>query len=435
MRKVNLLVVVLLVLSMILTGCGGGSTNVSDESTNASDEGTNQEPIELVFFHTKVEVAEGLDMMAEEFNSQFPKYNLKMEIANTSYATALQSRDAAGNRPELFQTYFPTEIVLKPWIESNKAVPVEDIELFDMLDEKYTTPMKFSDGHSYAVPISNTGKGLMYNEELFEKAGITKVPMTADELWEACEKLKAIEVEPFACGNQDGWTIGSNLYRCAIDQWAPDNFLELKKNGEISFADFYPEYLGWIDNYLKYTENAVSTSYATALGKLAAEEAAMIINGPWAIDSIAEMSEEVANKFRMTGVPYTNDPNKTKIIEDADVYLLVSNSTEEKIEGSKKFLSWMATNEKAIEIWKEHLKFPNPYGIEYDSYPVYNDIAVAGRTGETKFGAVGMNMPIGWRGYVIPVIQNYMMGELDVQGVIDQIESDWETAVKDSNMY
>ena len=262
MKKLKLLVVVLLVFSMVLTGCGGGSTAVSEEnvdgnerSSDVSEESGNTEPIELVFFHTKVEVSEGLDILAEEFNSQFPEYNLKMEIANTSYVTALQSRDAAGNRPEIFQTYNPTETELKPWIDSGKLASVEDIELFDMLDEQYSEPMIFSDGHSYAVPISNTGKGLMYNEALFEKAGITEVPKTADELWEACEKLEEIGVEPFACGNQDGWTISLNLYRCAIDQWAPNDFLELKKNGEISFADFYPEYLGWIDNYLKYTEN------------------------------------------------------------------------------------------------------------------------------------------------------------------------------------
>jgi raffinose/stachyose/melibiose transport system substrate-binding protein len=412
MKKLKLLVVGLLVLSMGLTGCGDKGADAGTE--DAGMESNGGDPIEMVFFHTKVEVADGLDKMAEEFNSQFPEYKVKMEIANTSYATALQSRDAADNRPELFQTYTPTETSLKPWIESGKVVPVEDIELFTNLDEKYAASMKFSDGHSYAVPISNTGKGIMYNEDLFAKAGITEVPKTADELWAACEKLEAIGITPFVGGHQDGWTIGDSLYRCAINQWAPDNFLELKQSGEISFADFFPEYLGWIDNYLKYIDNPVSTSYATALGQLASEEAAMIINGPWVVDSISEMSEEVAGKFRMTGIPYTDDPSKTQIIEDVDVYLLVSNSTEEKIEGSKKFLSWMVSNDKAIEIWKEDLKFPNPYGIEYDAYPVYNDIAAATNAGETKFGAVGLNMPTGWRGYVTPVIQNYMMGELDV---------------------
>jgi raffinose/stachyose/melibiose transport system substrate-binding protein len=62
-------------------------------------------------------------------------------------------------------------------------------------------------GHRYAVPIELYYEVLMYNRTLFQKAGLdpNKFPETWDQLMDACAKLKAIGVAPFAFANKEGY--------------------------------------------------------------------------------------------------------------------------------------------------------------------------------------------------------------------------------------
>ena len=62
-------------------------------------------------------------------------------------------------------------------------------------------------GKKYAVPIELYYEVLMYNRDLFGKAGLdpNKFPETWEQLLNACEKLKAIGVAPFAFANKEGY--------------------------------------------------------------------------------------------------------------------------------------------------------------------------------------------------------------------------------------
>ena len=63
----------------------------------------------------------------------------------------------------------------------------------------------------WGVPFSNVSGGFYYNKALFEKAGIKEVPATWDELLDCVEKLKAVDVIPWALGAKDGWRV-EHLY-------------------------------------------------------------------------------------------------------------------------------------------------------------------------------------------------------------------------------
>ena len=63
----------------------------------------------------------------------------------------------------------------------------------------------------WGVPFSSVAGGFFYNTELFKKAGISDVPKTWDDLVKCVEKLKAIDVIPWAIGAKDGWRV-EHLY-------------------------------------------------------------------------------------------------------------------------------------------------------------------------------------------------------------------------------
>ena len=61
------------------------------------------------------------------------------------------------------------------------------------------------------VPLDLQFYNGFYNKDLFTKAGITSFPKTWDELFTACDKLKAIGVTPFTYGT-GGQALGGGFY-------------------------------------------------------------------------------------------------------------------------------------------------------------------------------------------------------------------------------
>ena len=55
------------------------------------------------------------------------------------------------------------------------------------------------------IPVISNAFGMMYNQELFDQAGISAMPATFTELEAACEKLSAAGIQPFTNGYKEWW--------------------------------------------------------------------------------------------------------------------------------------------------------------------------------------------------------------------------------------
>ncbi|MBN3763214.1 extracellular solute-binding protein [Burkholderia sp. Ac-20365] len=89
-------------------------------------------------------------------------------------------------------------------------------------DNMYASTKESStyNGKQYAAPTVYYSWGLFYRKDLFQKAGITSEPKTWDQLMDACKKLKAAGITPFAVGGRDAWTLAG---------WF--DYLDLRING------------------------------------------------------------------------------------------------------------------------------------------------------------------------------------------------------------
>ncbi|BCZ78733.1 ABC transporter substrate-binding protein [Paraburkholderia terrae] len=89
-------------------------------------------------------------------------------------------------------------------------------------DSMYASTKESStyNGKQYAAPTVYYSWGLFYRKDLFQKAGIASEPKTWDQLMEACKKLKAAGITPFAVGGRDAWTLAG---------WF--DYLDLRING------------------------------------------------------------------------------------------------------------------------------------------------------------------------------------------------------------
>jgi ABC-type glycerol-3-phosphate transport system substrate-binding protein len=151
-------------------------------------------------------LVEYVQELEKQFNLSHKDYQVKVDFkADQGYEQLLMTTAAAKTGPDVFYWWagpFTNDMASRgALLDLTTAYPKE---MWDTaLGVEYVTV----EGKRYAVPIELYYEVLMYNRELFKKAGLdpNKFPETWDQLMDACAKLKAIGVAPFAFANKEGY--------------------------------------------------------------------------------------------------------------------------------------------------------------------------------------------------------------------------------------
>ncbi|MFW6208643.1 MAG: ABC transporter substrate-binding protein [Spirochaetota bacterium] len=414
-RLVCSLIVVLVTVSFAWAGG-------QQESEAAEGSGEKAEKVTLELFHYKETIVDGMNELAEAYMAKNPNVKISNEMLSTEYNTVLKSRDSAGNLPDIWAASSPGEKALKPYIEAGKIHPVNDLKVIKQLTDDVTESLTFSDGNIYTIPLLNTARGVIYNTELFEQAGIDEFPSTFTEMEAAVEKLKAQDIIPFAVAGKDGWTLGSLVFQCGAELYAKNNFAERMWAGEASH-DEMREIFNFIDLFKANTQaKPMDADYMSSVALYAQEKAAMIIQGPWAMPAVADLAPEVVEVSRMEGIPYTEDADVNKLYFDYDIYFCVS--TEENMDAVHDYCDFNINGE-GREIFKEKIKAINPYGIEFEANPVVASINEHVQNNNTVGDTLYVNAPDGWWQTQAIVMQEYMGGQINKSEMIQKLDDEW----------
>lgn len=209
-KTVSILLILAFVFTMaIFTGCGnnaGTNDNKEASSTVAEAEKTEaeapaetaKEPVTLTYsnFSAGADNADALNAMIASFEADNP--NIKIESNPVGYGehfTQLATQIAAGNAPDCYELN----------IENFLAFALRDkpVELGPLFAQSGADPNVYGkgvldavslDGKQYAIPLSYSTVVLIYNKDLFDKAGVAYP--TADWTWndelEAAKKIRAL---------------------------------------------------------------------------------------------------------------------------------------------------------------------------------------------------------------------------------------------------
>ena len=154
--------------------------------------------------------ADNFQKGADEFNKRQDKINFVVEMQSGDYSQYLGAKVASNDLPDMF--------FLNPYTQVQQFAATDRI--VDLSEEGFATKIYDSvkdacsyDGKIYAYPMNLEMLGVYYNQELFEKAGITEVPKTFSQMKEVCEKLQASGITPFAATYKETWTL-NHLFSC-----------------------------------------------------------------------------------------------------------------------------------------------------------------------------------------------------------------------------
>lgn len=286
----------LIMMSFFLTGCERPDADTVQEQAA-------EEEIRIPIILT-VDPSTGkkneLDLV-EAFNREYDgTYQLEVEwVMETAeeYRQNLKKLNVTDKLPavitdiRLLPSYYELMITdgrieeLSPYLEADEAWN-------GMIDPFVLASCREQDGSIYLSPMSTQAFscfGIFWNQELFERAGITKFPETWEEFWQCCDALEACGITPLAL-HTEGTGAGAMLIATAEMADTPE--------GQAFMEQLYPKryqnesifhMAETLQKMFRYTTtNALYSDSDVSYVNFVSGEAAMIANGYGMIEQIPE---------------------------------------------------------------------------------------------------------------------------------------------------
>ncbi|GAA1302263.1 ABC transporter substrate-binding protein [Brachybacterium tyrofermentans] len=340
--------------SLLTAGVGAAGVLATGGLAGCSSSGRSR----VTFYQSKREVISHFRELVSEFNAEQSDYTYIHDVA-----TNLQAGFVRSNPPDLaLQNYnldmnrFMARGALSDLSDLPEAGMVRD-DVLDLVDW-----YPGYEGRTSVIPYSVAASSVIYNKQIFADNGL-EVPTTWDELLSVCEDLLAADVTPIYGTFPELWTITQGLFDYVIGGRVDvrEFFTQLNEIGEdvgpdseVSFQKTLLEPVQQMLELLPYfNEDASSRSYGDGNTAMAKGEAAMYLQGPWALVEIEKAGTDV--ELGSFPLPATDDPEDLKIRVNIDLSLWIPEQADEK-EGAREFL--------------QHLMLPE---IQFP----YNELALA----------------------------------------------------------
>ena len=318
-------------------------------------------------------VSKGYKNIIDRFNTEYEgKYHVTPITTNLEeYDGKLNALIAAGQTPDVYICNPGPNMDV--YVNAGAAADLTDI-LENQEKDWYATftdgifDRLTYDGKIMAVPTNFAAACVYYNTELFEKAGV-EVPTTYDELIDVCKKLQDAGITPISCSAGTSWCLSMIAgYLCDRSGVDLGGRRIIKKNWTDDNCIAAGEKLKELSQYFQETAAGDSNDQATA--NFYNGDAAMLVQGSWAIAQINGNNSDFQSKcgvFQFPGIDGANDPNRMIVKTDN---LLMSSTTEHQ--DAAIALMKMFTDEEAQKYTAEVAgKFPiiKDLDIDYDKAP------------------------------------------------------------------
>lgn len=294
----------LLVFTLVagcITGCGNGDKKKDKAGTSKTD-------IQINVWNAGLGVA-WLDALIEGFKKVHPEYNVTYTAtaSESAVTTSLGLEDI-----DIVDLYFGTKVYDTTYLEPlnellDSTAEGDTMPLREKFEDYYLELETASDGNVYSLTQGGGVIGIVYNKELFEKAGIEQLPRTTNELAIVCNTLYTKNITPichFKAGGyyhfiEESWYgqyEGMDYYKNTF-YLNPTKDILLTQDGRYEMLKALEKVI--TPDYVLSGSN--SSDHTTMQTKFLLGEAAMMINGSWLANEMSANAQ--VDNFRTMKLP------------------------------------------------------------------------------------------------------------------------------------
>ncbi len=303
-KKVLALVLSVAMAASLLTGCGSKPAGSSD----------GVQEITWMFWDdlnaTEDLISKGYKDVVDRFNKDYEGvYHVTPITTNLEeYYPKLNALVAANETPDCFiVSPGPNlDVYVNPGVAADLTDYLKQDGWMDTFNGgEGAFSQQTYDGKIYAVPLNIAAACVFYNTEMFENAGISTMPTDWNGMLDACQKLQDAGYTPLTISAGTAWCL-SMLAGYLCDSEGVD--LAALNSGNASWLDANVQNgvnkMVEISKYFQPTAAGDTNDVATA--NFYNEEAAMLIQGSWAIAQINGANPAFEEKCGVFAFPGTD---------------------------------------------------------------------------------------------------------------------------------
>lgn len=456
-RRISMILIVILFGTLLLAGCSSegtqpeGDTGKEIEEDGQKENGDKEtkdsdEQVELDIFQFKVEIAKELKEAVETYeeNNSNVKINLETVGGGDDYGAALRAKFASGWEPAIFNVGGPQDV--EDWmhkLEDLSDEPWVELALPGVLDGV------ISDGGIYGMPYNMEGYGFIYNNRIFEAAGIDASSIQDfDSLEKAVkeldQKIKAGDLKDefpqleavFELPAKEKWVTGlhtSNVFlgqefESSIDAYNSDTV-------EFKYGEQFKQIIDLQANYSSSSEKKeqlTSVDYATQVDQgLAIERVAIIQQGNWIYPEVESIDPEVAENLGILPIP-VKGAKEDCIPVGVPMYWAINKDQDDAVkDAAKDFINWLYTSDEGKNFVVNKFHFIPPLSGYEDVRPedALGAAVLEYSESDKVIPWVFMGYPTGWGEDILGMnIQVYLAGGTSWDDMLKTCIEEWETA-------
>jgi raffinose/stachyose/melibiose transport system substrate-binding protein len=256
MRNVFRLLLTLVLIGLLGSACAPAATpapealptNPPQPATAVPAQPTTAAPVKLVVWWWGEQEAPGaqkwLDETIAQYQTAHPNITIEAVLQSTdALIPSFQAAAAAKEGPDIQYFWGGVWTLENAW--NGSIIPVDDLIPAAERDQYINNFERAYAGKSWGVPWYLSGNPMVFNPQLFTKAGLDpkNPPKTWDELKAACGKLNAIGVTPISGGLKDGWFGGWLFSILARQSHDSEKEFMAASVGQAKFTD--PAFAEW----------------------------------------------------------------------------------------------------------------------------------------------------------------------------------------------
>ncbi|SHF95044.1 ABC transporter substrate-binding protein [Ornithinibacillus halophilus] len=395
--------------ALLLAGCGG------------DDSGSKDGKVTLELFSNKSESIDTYKGLIEEFESQNPDINIKLE-APPEAETVLKTRLTKDDLPDIMSIGGNATFgelaragVFHDFTDSDALSNVQS-SYVDMLGQLVGPE---NDG-VYALPYATNANTVIYNKQKVEELNID-IPTNWDEFIAALETAQGAGEIPLYFTLQEAWT-AMPIWNGVAGNLVADDFAERKNNNEASFQEEYDEVADKMLELMEYGQgDNFSVGYGDGNNAFANGEGVFYIQGNWAIPEILKANPDV--ELGTFALPSHNQTEENNLVSGVDVALTVSETTPHK-EEALTFIEFLISQETAQQYIDEQKAFSAVEGV-FQEDPVFEGIRVNFEEG-TLTSFVDHYYPAGMGAENL--VQDFLIKK-DKEAALQTLDSEWDKVI------